>query len=506
MFNRVLEELDEIISRVQRIIDLTKQSEPVSRHTQTQLDLIENYEPLQIYYVPFNYYIEEHDKNYECTICFENKYKLNLIVELVRSRIPPPFDAYLCKQKLLEFTNKYPHEAWTIKEINQLSLDNLEPEWFDNEKIPDDLLITFTCGQHSICIGCLRQILTDYSNHPIDHSQSHMVCMYPFEDCKATLPHHLVSKILSDDQFKKYMEHADRYEFPGFEKVKCPGKYWLTSSSTFVDCKSTILVDISQIKNGEIGDVVMHCDQNVLCYGNFCYYCKKSLSYFQEFCYDCKMKNENTNENSLNYFFNTPPDSNLLYKNSEITFEIATKQLMDLITDIHLFYICPICKIPMERTEKCNGVSHHDIERCYVCGRIGQPIRGLADHWNQHGIGGCYRFQSDYYITEKFDYQCLENLCHNHEIGNCKIPEHQPALIQIEIDRKRAFLLHAINSLLPELRFKVLDYLYLQVPECDQHLLPKRTTIELLVEHPNRYFDYNEEIVLKLIRLKNKIE
>jgi hypothetical protein len=457
-------------------------------------------------------------------ICFQTKPKLEMVTELVRSRKEPPFDVYLSEENLKKFTNSNPYEAWVVKKTKTIGFDSIHKEWFD-KGVPDDLLLTFPCNDHEICVKCLRAIVTDYTCHPINHEHSHMTCMYPFDNCYEKLPHHYLAEILTHDQFIRYLCHAEKFEFPGYEKVKCPGKYWSHPDSQFIDCSGTILVNIAEINKSDIGDLVIYCRKGsgtgTACFGNFCYHCKKNLSFFQETCSDCKMKNENTNENSYNYFFNTPfhlPECSLfcsesdisndwcichlnstlrLFRNSEITFEIATTQLINLIDDINTFYICPICKIPMERTEKCNGVSHHDIERCYVCGRIGQEIRGLVDHWNQRGIGGCYRFSSDTYITENFNYQCLENLCFNHEIGECAIPEHQPALISIQIDRKKAFLLHSINSLLPTLRFKVLDYLvekYQGTPNED--LLPKKSTLLFLMDHPERYLDYSECIIL----------
>lgn len=475
----------------------------VSRHTQTR-EISYNL-PLLIYYMPISY--ESSYEDADCSICFKTKSKLKWTSEVVRSRIEPPYHLYFNKDELLKFVDKHPNESFIVKKEFFITFDQIENSWFDDDKIPDNLILPFPCNKHDICMECLRRILNDYSNHPINIHNSHVQCQYPFAICEERLEHHHVKKILSEEQFLTYYKHADKYEFPGYKKIKCPGKYWINQNSAFTDCFSTILVNVSDIKKKEVGDLIMKCDTNISCLGKFCYHCNRALSYFQDSCLDCKMKNENTNPNSYNYFFNTPLAENesendfLLYKNEEITFDIAVSQLKMLIKDINSFYICPVCKIPMTKTEKCNGLSHHDIERCFVCGRIGQPIRGLSNHWDENGIGGCYRFYSDSYPILRFKYDCLENLCHNHEIGECSIKEHQFPLIQLEIDRKRAFILHAINSLLPDIRFKVFDHLLEYYKDSmDIYYLPERETLDLLVNHPERYLDYSEEIVHEQIK------
>jgi hypothetical protein len=499
----------------------------VSRHTQTD-DSLETIDPIKIYYIPLSQSIDYIDGG-ECMICFEKKNILVWNSQIIHSRIKPHFSLYFDKQLLSKFVDEHPHEAFIINEQKTITFDQIEKDWFEEEgnTLPDSLILPFPCG-HEICMNCLRRRLNDYSNHPINHQHSHMQCEYPFDSCSSYLKHEHVQKVLDEDDYIQYYTHAMKYEFPGFKKVICPGKMWGTFGSSDIsqfvrkDCKSTILVDINMIKECEVGDLIIRCD-NLSCYGNFCYHCRENVSFFQESCIDCKVRNENTNPMAFNYFFNTDTDTDtdtdtavadvgtdvgelVLYRNHQITFQIATSQLLNLISDINSFYICPICKIPMTKTERCNGISHHDIERCFVCGRIGQSIRGLGNHWSTTGIGGCYRFFSDSY-TEAFEYNCVENLCHNHEIGECKDPDHQFALAQLEMDRKRAFVLHAINSLLPDLRFRVLDYLYNYYIQSSENnalfnifYLPEKSTLELLAKYPERYNDYSEKIVLEQIK------
>lgn len=488
---------------------IEKDKEGVSRHTQTQKE-IEDYFPLFIYYIPLSYDIS-YVYDGECMICFEKKHRLKWSNKIVRSRIEPPYHLYFDSDALIQFVDKNPNDTFILTNEYIVDFDRIEKSWFRDNELPDHLILPFPCNKHEICMACLRNILSDYSNHPINHNHSHLTCQFPFENCNGRLEHSHVEKVLNENSYCKYLKHVEIYEFPGFKKVKCPGRYSILDERQ-IECKAVLLVDIDDIEEREVGDLIMRC-VDPLCYGNFCYHCKKSLSYFQESCFDCKMKNENTNPLSYNYFFNTPFNESsgeelVLYRNCEITFDIAVNQLISLIEDINSFFICPICKISMTKSEKCNAISHHEIERCFVCGRIGQAIKGLSNHWNERGIGGCYRFHSDHYPVFLFNYQCLEGLCHNHELGECNVPEHQFSLIQLEIDRKRAFVLHAINSLLPELRFRVYDHLYEYYSDLDSidlFYLPDRSTLELLIEYPQRYTDYSEKIIIEQVEKTKKM-
>jgi len=162
--------------------------------------------------------------------------------------------------------------------------------------------------------------------------------------------------------------------------------------------------------------------------------------------------------------------------------------------------ICSICKISLYKTEKCNGLSHHNLERCYSCGRIGFITRGLGTHWNINGVSGCFRFDHDNYVKTNIpEYICNDSVCSNHEKGDCTIDDHQPGIKKLELLRKRAYVYHMIKSLLPEIRLSVYDKLYENFylkPELLQ-FLPYKQTLILLLLYKNRNVDYIEDVVYK---------
>jgi hypothetical protein len=203
------------------------------------------------------------------------------------------------------------------------------------------------------------------------------------------------------------------------------------------------------------------------------------------------------NNNNLNY-----EESSYLYKNNEITKDEAVEQLLLLLSDINHYMICSICKNSLYKTEKCNALSHHNLERCYACGRIGFQVKGLGDHWNASGIAGCYRFDHDSFIRNYVDdYSCNELSCSNHEKGDCCIPEHQKGIATLELIRKKSCVYHALKSLLPELRFDVYDTLYNYL-KCNNDLqkldlLPFKQTLVIIASIKNRSRDYSERVVYK---------
>jgi hypothetical protein len=249
-------------------------------------------------------------------------------------------------------------------------------------------------------------------------------------------------------------------------------------------CNTDILVENEIIKNSNIGDLVIECTQNEKCLKKFCYYCKQYISFTNDTCNECKISYENENENVYNYYINKDKDninkdninenentlgfvndipdiesvvtgesvkldyneSSYLYLNKEITVQIAVEEILKIVKDVNNYIICPICKNSLYKTEKCNGMSHHNIERCYVCGRIGLPIRGLGEHWDSHGVGGCFRFDYESYVrTYIKDYICSDTECSNHDIGDCKDETHIKGIIDLQLCRKRSYIYHILK-------------------------------------------------------------
>jgi hypothetical protein len=403
-------------------------------------------------------------------------------------------------------------------ERQDLSLADIEKDFFKNDIIPNDILVKSCCGEHYICINCIRKIINNYENHPINETNSHFACPYPFKECvteigfKNVFDHNLIRKICcSEQEWINYITQADRFSFPGYTIIKCPISIYRQGYRGL--CNTNILLENEVIKTTPIGELIVNCDQNANCLKRFCFNCKQQINYYQDTCNECKTIHENENPNVFNYFFNKNcneiladvnvsvldyEESSYLYLNKDITEEIAVDQIVSVINDVNSYMICCICKISLYKTERCNGLSHHNLERCYACGRIGFLTRGLGSHWNVNGVGGCFRFDHDSYVrTHIPEYICNDTFCYNHDRGDCILQEHQQGILKLEILRKRAYVYHMIKSLLPEIRLSVYDKLYEKLclkPDLLE-FLPYKQTFILLMTYKNHNRDFIEEIV-----------
>lgn len=428
-----------------------------------------------------------------------------------------------CKNCCICFDTK-PTIRSNLDKEKDLSLNKINVTNFENCIIPDDILLLSCCDEHYICVECLRNFVNNYENHPINENNSHVYCPYPFKECvnkigfKNTFNHNDIKKIFkSKKESNNYELHSSQYIFPGFTIIKCPLEVVNRK------CNADILIPNEDMKK-EKGELVLLCDQNVLCLRKFCFTCKKNVSYYASNCIDCMLTYENESPRMYNYFFNkkislaetnedvinlhTYRESEYLYINGEITKEIALTQLLELMENVDTYMICPICKISLYKTEKCNGLSHHHIERCYACGRIGYKIKGLEGHWSYDGVCGCYRFDSDVYVkTYIKNYKCLESFCSNHEIGDCSDPEHKQGIIDMFNTRKKAYVYHSLISLLADIRYDVYDELYdtlkLQNKEELIELLPYKQTLKILEVKKDRIKDYTEDIVYDFLEFEN---
>lgn len=491
-----------------------------------------------------NDFYENKKENVECSELKENKhnkekeYTIDNSIEIDEIEIDNEIDNEIEKSVdniIDEITNNIIDEKMELD--TYLSLNDIEKDIFDNNIIPDELLVKSCCNKHYICIGCIRKIINNYENHPINENNSHMSCPYPFESCvtnigfKNIFDHNLIYKICkTEEEWNNYLEHSNRYLFPGYTIIKCP----LNNYRSNTKCNTDILVENELLKNANKGELIVECTQNDLCLKKFCYYCHQIIYNYYSICYNCKTIYENENPNVYNYYFNknyqihdndvnindtisedsiytvvthsssisenktTYDESCYLFKNHEITCKEAVNQMLMLLDNINNFMICPICKNSLYKTEKCNALSHHNLERCYACGRIGFQIKGLGDHWNVAGISGCYRFDHDTYIKNYVsEYVCSE-YCSNHEKGDCTISEHLDGIKLLEITRIKSCLLHSINSLLPTLRLTVYDELYKILKTNNSQLidfLPFKQTLVLLSVYKERSRDYCEKII-----------
>jgi hypothetical protein len=390
------------------------------------------------------------------------------------------------------------------------------------DKITSDILVKSTCGIHYICIKCLHTIVTDYTNHPINELNSHVYCPYPFKECltpagtKNIFEHNSILKILDDFEQTNFIAHSERFAFPGYTVITCPCNYF---SSTLIQsiCQYPILIENELIKSADIGDLIVQCHQNEKCCKTFCYHCRQEVSRYDRECRFCKLTSENENPNIFNRYFIKEhhqfedvvyndnifdqtryfDEDQYLFLNKEITFEIAIDYIIKLI-EHNVHCICPICKIHLHKTERCNGMRHHNIERCYACGRIGTRTGGIPNnHWNPDGIGGCFRFDYDRFINKYIpDYKCNQN-CQNHEQGDCTIDNHKLGIQLLNKLRQKSIIYHCINSLLPSIRYQTLDYLYdkyMNIPSAYE-LLPYKQTFIFTDYYKELILDYSEDTV-----------
>jgi hypothetical protein len=169
---------------------------------------------------------------------------------------------------------------------------------------------------------------------------------------------------------------------------------------------------------------------------------------------------------SINYFFYKNNDGDILdykFQNNEITVKIAVDQIVDKFNHLNgsdIFIKCPICKIFVQKSESCNGLSHCHVEVCYSCGEFSDIGRPLEDHWSAIGRKGCPRFDNDsFWKTHIEDYICIEGICYSHELGECTESSHATGLEKYNKFRKKQHMYHCLKSLPPDIRDSVIKNL-----------------------------------------------
>ena len=160
-----------------------------------------------------------------------------------------------------------------------MSLSDIDKSWFKHNEIPKCLLIKSCCNVHYICINCIHRLINNYEAHPINESNSHFACPYPFDDCvtsigfKNIFDHNLIHKICNNYEWENYRIHAENFAFPGFTIIKCPVYYY--RSSNRILCDTEILLENETIKNTPIGEFIVECTQNADCLKRFCFNCNQ---------------------------------------------------------------------------------------------------------------------------------------------------------------------------------------------------------------------------------------
>ena len=358
---------------------------------------------------------------------------------------------------------------WDDETVTVKGLSQLVDEEVDMIRDGTKVLLKSICGRHFICSFCLHYLATSFgSNHPIGPRHPMIRCPYPFEECltPATampnyFPHALIEVLLDSQELELYRAHCQRYQFPGYELVECP-----RPSRFGTTCGAGILVPMEEIEQAEMGRLIIRCDQNPSCRRKTCYHCRNLIHRSRTWCDYCLTSTENEQSDGLNHYFYRPgkrmsdglPN---LWRNNEITVELAVQQIMEIIEAERMEVKCTNCLTLMFKTEKCNALKHCGIERCYSCGRSGTRHRKLGDHWDSSGIRGCPRFDASIYwnVIARCDFRCIEGECYGDELGDCTIEEHQPGIEAMIRHRKKAHIYHAILSLLPETRKAVIETL-----------------------------------------------
>lgn len=428
---------------------------------------------------------------------------------------PKFLECCICFEMKKAFTNDL-GEVLSLSEIENVSIEN-ESETFLGP-----------CSKHPFCKDCLKRIVTDYTNHPINSSNSMVKCMYPFDECMNDLgiyyifQHANIKKVLTPDEFKIYMEHANRYRFPGYEIVKCPVTLRIRVPGSPITrnlqqievnrieftekvCCSENLVKTDLIEMSKRGKLIVVCTQNPECLNKFCFSCKRKVFFYDTECSYCLKTQESFDPYADNMYFyklNRIKGDKLdpFYKNGELTEEIVTIRLKEIISMDKVYLKCPECLVVIDKTSHCNGMSHCNIEICRSCGRFSYPGRTLVEHWSDDGMRGCPRWDfSNYWnYVAQCDFKCSDSFCYGDLRDDCKYIDHQKGIIKMQTENKRCMVYHTLKSLLPELREKVYWDLYRTEDPLIRFYLPDSRVLEILKTEytPDEYTMYNDQLLI----------
>lgn len=416
------------------------------------------------------------DTTIECCICFRNSETVLWDVSTKSLASLNDFSPSNPNDTLVANNASVSQDGASVSQDDVLVLQD------DASVLQDDVLFAGPCKSHVYCVGCLKNIALSFDNHPIGPENSHIPCNPPFDDQCFTLTgmmnffmHNDIKKILNEEQFAQYSNHVDRYQFPGFEVVKCPRPVY--RNGELVICSAGILVSLDDITSNPQGHVVIFCDQNDQCARKSCYHCQNLVGRYSRKCEFCLTMDESNNPKAYNRYFyvvdKTKKDGKeVCYKNEDLTLDIVIPQLLEIVQADQAYVKCLECLVPIYKTEQCNTLTHCQIERCNCCGRSGtRSQKSLGDHWDTTGLKGCPRFDYSKYWNEiaRCDFKCQENVCYNNDIGDCNRPDHQDGINNMHQERKKAQVYHAIRSLLPDLKQKVLSEMWL-MPELKTYI------------------------------------
>ena len=386
-------------------------------------------------------------------------------------------------------TNKVTLNEYTSSEITSQTV--LEP----------NKIFYNPCKTHAFCVGCLKHLALSFDNHQIGFVHPFIRCTPTFEneECVTTVGlsnyfmHNDMKKILTPDEFDEYSNHAEKYQFPGFELVKCPRP--VVENRQIKVCGAGILVPIELIQTTERGNLIMFCDQNDRCYRKTCYHCQNLVGRRARACTHCLTMNEANDPFAFNHYFYKPnklprDGQNMMFRNHELTKDIILNQLKEIADTQNPLIKCFECLVPMQKTEQCNTLTHCGVERCYCCGRSGTDTNDLGDHWDTSGMHGCPRFDHSKYWNDiaKCNFLCQEGTCYGHEVGECKNKNHKQGILNMMEQRKKCQIYHAIFSLLPEMRETILTDIT-KIPSLKKYI-PKYSSADVRTCLPDSLYTY----------------
>ena len=290
--------------------------------------------------------------------------------------------------------------------------------------------------KHRICTSCIFKIIKTI---PISKAKPSICCQYPYEECKKEYSDLFIKSVLKD-KYPIYSYAKDSYMFSDYCVDYCPG------------CKNTMVFDDTL----EYGSVY----ECVYCSLYYCFTCGLETNTKESICSRCKTY-ESINPYEKNYFFYksfyTRQDaSDYFLMNKDIDPFDACRQIVEKVKKGSVN--CPCCITPLQRSEQCNALSHCHIEICFWCGQFSKVGQSLQDHWSARG-NGCLRWNSDPGMKKYLpDYLCIEGECYAHNSGDCSDTAHDIGKEMYDEFKKKLFVYHALKSLLPRIRYKVISY------------------------------------------------
>jgi len=388
--------------------------------------------------------------------------------------IPNPYVCSICKEDTMFLVLK---EHIRIPNITSAIASAGEIYGVLN-KIPNECLFK-TCQyeDHLICSGCFKKL----SQRAITERQGRAKCVCPNvftgEDCDYEFSDKIVKSILTKKEYSMYKQMVRSSPHKTRVYFECPG------------CNDEHYVTKNDIKDCDLGEMIVGCAVKENYY--YCYDCKvkqHGVTYEMDFdelsCSVCIQKDEENNPEFINRYFSG------FKKNKDLTVGHCVAEIKEVLLQKEFNYIkCFECGIRLEKSEKCNTLSHCGIERCYSCGRSGTRERPfLGDHWSETGVGGCPRWDTATYWnkTAKCDFKCVEDVCYSYHLGKCSIPEHKDGILKMEETRRFAFMYHQLTSLNEELSTQVIELLS---KEKENVLL-----MELFKNKNNRKKDYTPNV------------